>query len=88
VLETVYTVYTENEVTYISDQIGLHKMANNSDDNVAVPLHLYTPPHAANREFHLYDEKSGKTHVKQAGFYSERGAKLGPAGPGNFKIGK
>jgi cysteine dioxygenase len=68
------TLYSENEVTYISDQIGLHKITNPSDTEVAVSLHLYTPPHAANFGFHLFDERTGKaTHIKQAGFYSSRG---------------
>lgn len=68
------TIYTENQVTYISDQLGLHKIANVSDTDVAVSLHLYTPPHAANFGFNLFDECTGKqTHIKQAGFYSDRG---------------
>ncbi|KIV88114.1 hypothetical protein PV10_09040 [Exophiala mesophila] len=68
------TIYTENQVTYISDQLGLHKIANVSDTDVAVSLHLYTPPHAANFGFNLFDERTGKqTHIKQAGFYSDRG---------------
>ena len=88
--ETVYTVADEehqsppevvkestfkrDEVTYISDQIGLHKISNASATEVAVSLHLYTPPHAANFGFNLFDEKTGKTtHIKQVGFFSERG---------------
>ena len=71
---TKETTYLKDEVTYISDQIGLHKIANASDDEVAVSLHLYTPPHAANFGFNLFDERTGKcTHIKQAGFYSDRG---------------
>lgn len=69
------TIYSENEVTYISDNIGLHKICNVSDTEPAVSLHLYTPPHAANFGFNLFDESTGKqTHIKQAGFYSDRGA--------------
>ena len=68
------TIYSENQVTYISDEIGLHKIANASDTEMAVSLHLYTPPHAANFGFNLFDEKTGKrTHCHQAGFYSDRG---------------
>lgn len=37
------TIYSENEVTYISDNIGLHKICNVSDTEPAVSLHLYTP---------------------------------------------
>lgn len=69
------TTYFENEVTYISDNIGLHKICNVSNTEPTVSLHLYTPPHAANFGFNLFDENTGKqTHVKQAGFYSDRGA--------------
>ena len=68
------STFKRDEVTYISDQIGLHKISNASDTEVAVSLHLYTPPHAANFGFNLFDEKTGKTtHIKQAGFFSERG---------------
>jgi cysteine dioxygenase len=82
---TKKSVYEENEVTYISDKIGLHKISNTSDTNVAVSLHLYTPPHAANFGFNLFDEKTGRaTHIKQAGFFSKRGEKLERVGLGNF----
>ncbi|KAK4938739.1 hypothetical protein LTR10_020842 [Elasticomyces elasticus] len=68
------TTYIENQVTYVSDKIGLHKVFNPSSSEVAVSLHLYTPPHAANFGFNLFDEKTGKaTHIQQAGFYSDRG---------------
>ena len=33
-------VHTENEVTYISDKIGIHKISNTSEDDIAVSLHL------------------------------------------------
>jgi cysteine dioxygenase len=33
-------VYAENEVTYISDKIGVHKISNTSEKDVAVSLHL------------------------------------------------
>jgi cysteine dioxygenase len=33
------TDYHENQVTYISDQIGLHRISNPSPDNFAVSLH-------------------------------------------------
>ena len=45
------TTFNENEVTYIHDHIGLHKISNPSKTEVAVSLHLYTPPHAANFGF-------------------------------------
>jgi cysteine dioxygenase len=79
------TLYCENEVTYISDKIGLHKISNPSNDKVAVSLHLYTPPHAANFGFNLFDEKTGKpTHIKQAGFFSDRGKPIDKCSFGTF----
>ncbi|KAK5046926.1 Cysteine dioxygenase [Exophiala bonariae] len=79
------TVYSENEVTYISDNIGLHKICNMSETEPAISLHLYTPPHAANFGFNLFDEKTGKsTHIKQAGFYSDRGTLLEKSKLGTF----
>ncbi|EXJ81227.1 cysteine dioxygenase [Capronia epimyces CBS 606.96] len=68
------TSYSVNQVSYISDKIGLHKISNPSSSEVAVSLHLYTPPHAANFGFNLFDEKTGKpTHISQAGVFSDRG---------------
>ena len=36
------TIYDADEVTYMSDQLGLHRVENPSKDEVAVSLHLYT----------------------------------------------
>lgn len=36
-----------DDVTYISDALGLHRISNPSETEVAVSLHLYTPPWAA-----------------------------------------
>lgn len=84
---TKETVYTKEEVAYISDKIGVHKISNASEKEVAVSLHLYTPPHAANFGFNLYCEKTGKpTHIDQTIFFSNRGERLGEAIPGNPKL--
>lgn len=66
--------YHENESTYISDNIGLHKIENASETEIAVSLHLYTPPHAHNFGFNLFDERSGKKcHITKAPLFSEHG---------------
>jgi cysteine dioxygenase len=39
--------YGVDQVSYMSDKIGLHRMENIDPTNVAVSLHLYTPPYAA-----------------------------------------
>lgn len=36
------TVYEQDQVTYMSDKLGLHRITNPSDSEVAVSLHLYT----------------------------------------------
>ncbi|KAI9839043.1 MAG: capsule-associated protein CAP1 [Thelocarpon superellum] len=71
------TVFGENEVTYMSDDLGLHRISNPHASDVAVSLHLYTPPNAARLGCHLYDEQTGKpSHTLQCHFYSELGVKL------------
>ncbi|PGH08365.1 cysteine dioxygenase [Blastomyces parvus] len=71
------TVYKENQVTYMSDKLGLHKISNPDPDNFAISLHLYTPPNAAHFGFSLFDEKTGKSrHIKQSMFFSSKGHKL------------
>ncbi|RHZ59745.1 putative cysteine dioxygenase Cdo1 [Aspergillus thermomutatus] len=75
------TTYTENQVTYMSDKLGLHKISNPDPHNPAVSLHpnhtnstVYTPPNAATYGFCVFDEKTGKaSRVKQSHFYSIRG---------------
>lgn len=70
-------IYGENEVTYMSDKLGLHKVSNPDPDNFAVSLHLYTPPNAAVFGCNMFDEKTGKaTRALQCQFYSESGHKL------------
>ncbi|OCK95068.1 putative cysteine dioxygenase Cdo1 [Cenococcum geophilum 1.58] len=71
------TVYQENQVTYMSDQLGLHQVTNPDPENVAVSLHLYTPPNAAVYGCHIFDPKTGTAaHVKQCHFFSDRGRKV------------
>ncbi|KAL1961336.1 hypothetical protein VTO42DRAFT_64 [Malbranchea cinnamomea] len=71
------TVYEENQVNYMSDKLGLHKITNPDPENFAVSLHLYTPPNAAHYGCSLFDERTGKSlHIKQCTFYSRRGQML------------
>lgn len=41
------TTLHRDEVTYISDALGVHRIGNPSTTEVAISLHLYTPPWAA-----------------------------------------
>lgn len=59
------TIYQEEEVAYISDEIGLHHIANPDQKDVSVSLHLYTPPNAADFGYKIFDYETGKSsHVR------------------------
>lgn len=69
--------YNTGEVSYMSDQIGLHKMSNPDPNEPAVSLHLYTPPYAAKFGCHIFDERTGKSHkVDLSTLYSDKGVVL------------
>jgi cysteine dioxygenase len=71
------TTYTANEVTYMSDKLGLHRIENPSASEVAVSLHLYTPPNAAKSGCRIFEESTGRSsRVAQCHFYSEFGVKM------------
>ncbi|RDW72962.1 hypothetical protein BP6252_06869 [Coleophoma cylindrospora] len=56
------TILGLDQVAYVSDNIGLHRISNPAEDGeLAVSLHLYTPPNAADFGYHIYDEKTGKS---------------------------
>ncbi|KAI9926184.1 hypothetical protein ASPWEDRAFT_174908 [Aspergillus wentii DTO 134E9] len=64
------TDHAPNDVTYIADDIGLHRVHNPHPTNVAVSLHLYTPPNAADYGYHVFDGATGKSsYVPQARAY-------------------
>lgn len=72
--QTKQTTYTQDQVTYISDKIGLHKIENPSQTEIAISLHLYTPPHAANFGFNIFDSRTGKkSHVTSPPVFSRYG---------------
>lgn len=69
-----------NEVGYISDKIGLHKISNASDQEFAVSLHLYTPPYAALYGCSMYESKTAvKHHVNMSKYYSWQGQLVNPS---------
>jgi cysteine dioxygenase len=70
------TAYERDQVTYMSDKIGLHRITNPSDSELAVSLHLYTPPNASKHGCHIFDPATGKSSkVSQCGFYSSYGVR-------------
>ncbi|OQO03345.1 hypothetical protein B0A48_11601 [Cryoendolithus antarcticus] len=72
--------YGRDQVTYMSDRLGLHRITNPSAAEVAVSLHLYTPPNAAKHGSHVFDAETGASkHVAKCGFHSVYGLKGGQA---------
>ncbi|KAK3390369.1 RmlC-like cupin domain-containing protein [Podospora didyma] len=68
--------YRENEVAYMADELGVHRVWNNGSD-FAVSLHLYTPPNVAKGGCHIFNPDTGKkSHVKTCGMFSAYGKKL------------
>ncbi|KAJ5540142.1 Cysteine dioxygenase [Penicillium frequentans] len=62
-----------NEVTYISDDIGLHRVHNPHPTQIAVSLHLYTPPNAADYGYNIFNEATGSaSYVSQAHSVSKK----------------
>ncbi|KAK4159190.1 RmlC-like cupin domain-containing protein [Cladorrhinum sp. PSN259] len=68
--------YKENQVAYMADELGVHRVWNRGSD-FAVSLHLYTPPNVAKWGCHIFNPETGKkSHIKGCGYYSAYGRKL------------
>jgi cysteine dioxygenase len=76
------TLLERDVVGYISDDIGLHKISNPTDE-LAVSLHLYTPPYAANFGCNRYDDQGHKFHVDMSKYYSWQGEIVTQSGASN-----
>ncbi|XP_023707343.1 cysteine dioxygenase type 1 [Cryptotermes secundus] len=61
-----------NEVTYINDSIGLHRVENLSNINSAVSLHLYCPPYS---KCNIFNELTGQSTLTNVTFWSKYGEK-------------
>lgn len=69
-----------DQVGYISDDIGLHKISNPLDE-VSYSLHLYTPPYASMYGCSMYEAGNGKKHhVDMSKYYSWQGQLVNPKG--------
>ena len=62
-------VLQPNEVSFINDTIGLHKVSNPYDE-MAISLHLYTPPYDSCNCFTEKNNEKMKTNIT---YYSEYG---------------
>ncbi|KAI0862421.1 cysteine dioxygenase [Xylaria cubensis] len=68
--------HSKNEVIYMSDELGVHRMFNKGKD-FAVSLHLYTPPHVALKGCYIFDDRTGgKLHVPSSSYHSAFGRLL------------
>lgn len=65
-------LYTENQLAYITDSMGLHKVANPSNDERAVTLHLYSPPFKSCKIW-LDPNKASKSSNSCMSFHSING---------------
>ncbi|PAV60014.1 hypothetical protein WR25_18059 [Diploscapter pachys] len=59
-----------NEVSYMSDKLGLHRMENPSHSESAVSLHVYCPGY---EECHLFDQRTSQKHKSRVTFWSKYG---------------
>ncbi|KAJ9081895.1 hypothetical protein DSO57_1010105 [Entomophthora muscae] len=69
------TNYQPNQVTYMHDKLGLHRVGNTTNAN-SLSLHLYTPPIT-----HAITFQESTSQPRQAGtctFYSVNGEKVNP----------
>ncbi|KAK3577380.1 hypothetical protein CHS0354_008478 [Potamilus streckersoni] len=64
------STFNTNEVAYISDNIGLHRVENPSHTDKAVTLHLYSPPF---QECYCFDKMTGHSTVSKMTFWSKFG---------------
>ncbi|RWS16804.1 cysteine dioxygenase type 1-like protein [Dinothrombium tinctorium] len=64
------TTLNTNDVAYINDSIGLHRVENESHTQPAVSLHLYIPPFNSCRTF---DQRTGHCNKVTFTFHSKYG---------------
>lgn len=62
--------YSVDQVTYINDSIGLHRVENPSHTDGAVSLHLYCPPF---NKCLTFDERTGHKRVCPVTFWTRFG---------------
>ncbi|CAL8109506.1 unnamed protein product [Orchesella dallaii] len=64
------TLLRKNEVCYINDSLGLHRVENTSHTESAVSLHLYCPPFSS---CSMFDQRTGHRTKCQVTFWSKYG---------------
>ncbi|KAK6725444.1 hypothetical protein RB195_004024 [Necator americanus] len=68
--KTGESIISVNEVSYMSDELGLHRMENSSHSENAVSLHIYSP---AYNKCSLFDQRTSQRHTSKVTFWSRYG---------------
>ncbi|XP_054281090.1 cysteine dioxygenase type 1 [Macrosteles quadrilineatus] len=66
-VEISRTTLHQNEVCYINDELGLHRVENPSHSDVAISLHLYCPPF---NQCAVFDLRTGQKSISKVTFWS------------------
>jgi cysteine dioxygenase len=66
-------LYEKDGVTYMSDELGLHRMENPSHVDGCVSLHLYIPPFDTCK---IFDERTGRSSNSVVTFFTKYGKKI------------
>uniref|UniRef100_A0A1I7YZ71 Cysteine dioxygenase n=1 Tax=Steinernema glaseri TaxID=37863 RepID=A0A1I7YZ71_9BILA len=82
-LECGSDTYHTNEVTYMSDQLGLHRMENLNHSDGCISLHLYIPPF---KHCQVFDERTGHKTKSLVTFYTKYGNKVDYKGSKEGKL--
>jgi len=72
-----------NDVSYMSDELGLHRMENPSHVDNAVSLHLYVPPYS---ECQTFDQRTGVRANATVTFHTKYGKKVDYRGSKEGKL--
>ncbi|XP_023030363.2 cysteine dioxygenase type 1 [Leptinotarsa decemlineata] len=62
-----------NDVCYINDSIGLHRVENSSNVDTAISLHLYCPPY---KNCSVFNQNTGQKSTSTVTFYSMFGKRI------------
>ncbi|KAI5917131.1 RmlC-like cupin domain-containing protein [Camillea tinctor] len=69
-------IHRKDDVAYMSDKLGLHRVSNPGDD-YAVSIHCYTPPNVAKSGCNIFNVMTGeKTHIAKCENYSAYGQRV------------
>lgn len=73
-VQTKVTDYERDQVAYINDSLGLHRVENKSHTKGALSLHLYTPPYS---ECRMFNEQTGQPRASgKMTYYTVRGERV------------